>query len=836
MGLLLLLVWGNQYGLSAQSIQLQYDQYRLNEVLLDLNDRYGLAFSIDAQKAALCSVSIDETFQTMDQALKALTMLCPIRVKKLNEVYAFYFVERSKEEEPTQSYLYQGFLLEAESLEPLPFGHLIIGNRIYVTDRSGRFSFTNPDQKVGMHVSSLGYHTIDTLLTADRQLSLVLVPISMMMNEVTILEEKASQDIGVGPEVAEYRFNDVQQQLVPGLNANAVFNHVRMVPGVMASGESVSDYVIWGSYAGQNHTIYDGITLFTNQGINRDIGRLNPFMVKNIQVLNGGYNVDKGDRTAGYIAIEGKQGSVQRMETQAGLTNDMALAYVNLPIRSMKSSLQLAGRITYNDALEVQPSRQRKGDFLDPSYQFRDANLKWSSLLSKNTQMSVSWVSSYDEYSLEQSSVRRVDNPLFQLVSDRSDLLRIEGIQQGASLSVQHFFEKGAKSELLMSWSKYRPKQFNSSIFQIGRNPVRPNAGPTTVRSDSISESWQNPIEEFSLRLSYELAESRKQSLILSSGLYHHQASSTLSEIMERLTAPSTQLSRAYALGKYTAHISPTLSLTAGLRSDWAYQLQKMFLQPRFTLDYAPHPNWKVNLTAGIYRQFIGLNTVIDEIGNSSTIWQTATAKEVPVISTQQLVGGLSWHKDKWNARITAYSKSIKGFNRYLAVERRQESVLEGESEVQGLDIWLSRQMSQWQVSVAYTLSQVLERYNERLPFRPAPQDQLHELKWMNQLRWNAFQFSVSQVWSSGLQAIVQERKSFSVQRNPYARTDFAIEYSKQFSQNALKVGFSAINLFDQQNVRLNGAQNIPDGRVFNTLGLARTLNIYFKWQFLQHM
>lgn len=838
---LLLFLLGKQPELSAQTIQLKYTDYPLNEVLLDLNDRYGLAFSIDAQKAALCSISIDQSFQNMDRALEALTKQCPIQFKKLNKVYAFYFIEILKDRAINQSYLFQGMLVEATSLEPLPFGHLKVGDRIYLTDKNGQFSFTSQNKRIGLHASSLGYQTIDTLLTANRQLRLVLVPIPFMMNEVTVLEEKAPQDIGVGPEVAEYRFNDVQQKLVPGLNANAVFNHMRMIPGVMASGESVSDYVIWGSYAGQNHTVYDGITLFANQGINRDIGRLNPFMVKNIQILNGGYNVDKGDRTAGYIAIEGKQGSVQRFETQAGLTNDLALAYVNLPIRSLKSSLQIAGRLTYNDAIEMQPSRQRNADFLQPSYQFGDANLKWSSLLSKNTQMSLSWVSSNDQYALEQNISSITSNSAFQLVRGRSDLLRLESSQKGASFSIKHLLENGAKSELLMSWSEYIPKQFNSSIFQINREPISPlpigrDVEQINIRTDSIAESWQNPVEEFSAQLTYELAESQQNSLKFISGLYHHQASSTLSEIMAQLTAPTSQLTRAYASGLLTTHFSSKLSMTTGLRSDWAFQLQKLYLQPRFSLGYTPTTNWNFNLGAGIYRQFIGLNTVIDEIGNSSSIWQTATLDKVPVLNVQQVVGGLGWHKNKWNARLTAYYKSINDFNRYIAEERRQQNILLGESEVKGLDVWLSRQTKEWQVSVAYTLSEVLERYSERLPFRSAPQDQLHELKWMNQFRWEAVQFSISQVWSSGLQTIVRNNTSFEVQRNPYARTDFAIEYSKVFSQNALKFGFSAINLFDQQNVRLNGAQNIPDGRVLNTLGLGRTLNIYLKWQFLQRI
>ena len=138
--------------------------------------------------------------------------------------------------------------------------------------------------------------------------------------------------------------NDVSARLIPGNNSNVIFNHLRLFPGIMAAGESTADYIIWGSYPGQNQVIFDGMTLFNSYGINDDIGRVNPLMVKNIEVFKGGFGVDVGDRIGGVVLVDGKSGNMNEVDGKISVSNEIANGYISIPMFSGTTTMQLAGR------------------------------------------------------------------------------------------------------------------------------------------------------------------------------------------------------------------------------------------------------------------------------------------------------------------------------------------------------------------------------------------------------------------------------------------------------------------------------------------------------------
>lgn len=102
----------------------------------------------------------------------------------------------------------------------------------------------------------------------------------------------------------------------------------------------------------------------------------------------------------------------------------------------------------------------------------------------------------------------------------------------------------------------------------------------------------------------------------------------------------------------------------------------------------------------------------------------------------------------------------------------------------------------------------------------------------MGQLLWPNIQLSLSQSFGSGLAIPFRQEGEIRFKRSNYRRTDIAVEIDEKIQKHHFKLGFSAINLFDHVNYRLNGNQNITDGQILNTLGLPRTFNLYLKWQF----
>ena len=64
------------------------------------------------------------------------------------------------------------------------------------------------------------------------------------------------------------------------------------MPGILASGESTNDLVIWGSYAGHSQVLFDGFTIFGLKNFNDNISSFNPLMAKDIEVMKGGFRCE----------------------------------------------------------------------------------------------------------------------------------------------------------------------------------------------------------------------------------------------------------------------------------------------------------------------------------------------------------------------------------------------------------------------------------------------------------------------------------------------------------------------------------------------------------------
>ena len=103
--------------------------------------------------------------------------------------------------------------------------------------------------------------------------------VRVFLTATTWDEKNKVYNMTSGDEVGLVQLNNIGSQFIRGINNNIVFNNLRMYPGIMASGESTSNYIIWGGYPGQGHITFDGITLFSSSGMNGNMGIINPLII-----------------------------------------------------------------------------------------------------------------------------------------------------------------------------------------------------------------------------------------------------------------------------------------------------------------------------------------------------------------------------------------------------------------------------------------------------------------------------------------------------------------------------------------------------------------------------
>ena len=798
----------------GQSARLDYDNLSLNDILLDLTDRYKVQISINPDIANKCLITIHDRFRNMDLAMEALSRRCQLRFRKIEGIYTFFPVPDEPEQQQPKArsrkrpqYLYQGMVIENHTNEPVPYAMMQFDGRGIVADENGLFSFKSFNLEEQGLFRSLGYNITDTTIAPGTGHRIRLNPALIELQDVEVIANNGLSVTNIGEQAGHLKFNDIGNNLVPGLSDNLIFNNLRLYPGVMAAGEAITDFVIWGSYAGQNHVTYDGITLFNSWGINDDMGRINPYMIRNVEVYKGAFNVPFGDRIGGVVQMDGTSGNLNKKELQASLTNQLANVYVNIPV-SGKATLQLAGRKTLFENFDLSTDFDQGADLIVPQYDYSDFNLKFVASLSNDDRIELSGIYSEDGYSGNLQNVGRRN-----IIND----LRLNSTQAGLSAGYAKNWKSGGISKFETSYSNYDPTVTANYLFNLDQRPIG-----DTLRS----YAWTNPVQEFKTSLTHTFSATSKHQVKLNASYISNQISLNTNVDQRVIEDNDVSLDRVsfYMLNdfQWTDRFSIQLGLKADLPSGG-----DIHLQPRLNARYDIGQRWNVHLGWGIYNQFISKNPVVDEVGNRSEVWQLADGESAPVLESMHTVLGLAYNHQGFELGIEGFYKEAGGFGRYTFNRDRDVVFRELDAEVIGMEVFARKGIGPHNFWTSYTLLEVKEslaniRTNvERL----APQSQKHEFKAAVVLNFSPFQFSVTSVYGSGFpnRSVVPDQARFNI----YRRTDLAAQFTIDLSGVDMDLGLSILNVFNQENVRLNQTVNSPTGARINTVGIPFTTTFY---------
>lgn len=791
--------------LQGQQVWLRYDKEPFNEILLEFNQLYGTEVSINAELSANCLVTVDKGFNSVDKALRYLADHCGLSITVISNIYSLREKETPKAsiEKNMVHFLYKGVLREVGSEEPLPFSTIRVGDRYLTSDVNGNFLFKSINKTQYLSFQSLGYQQLDTLIGFGENHILKMEPEPVLLQGVVITSPEGSTNRNIGSNPGHLKLNDINNQLIPGQGYNLIFSKLRLYPGIMASGEAIADYVIWGSYAGQNHIIYDDITIYSNWGINDDIGRINPYMVKNVEVHKGGYNVPFGDRIGGVVLISGRNGNRRRITSRVNINNELAGAYLNLPVFNQSSTLQIAGRKSYK---LFGPTRNvsRGRTVIVPDYDFEDLNAKLSINLPNEDLLQVSALTSSDQYTGEIQTGR-----IGRVINARN--VKIDSRQTGTSIKYVRSWKSQGITTLSSSYSRYDPKQLSQLL----------NEGGDALRS----EVWENGIEEYSTRLTHKFPT-----------FWRHQSEMNISHIANKADFQSSfsnsvfnqldgSLNRISVYGYDKFSVTRKLYLAIGLKADIPLATDKIYWQPRANLNFDVTDRITSHVSWGQYRQFVTRNTVIDELGNLSDIWQVIDVNQNRPPSSQHHTAGLSYMDDLYEISVEGFHKTLDHLSRFAVARDRTFNNLSGQAKMSGLDVFLRRRFQNHEAFVSYSLAEVKEKFQSgglagQSEYSPAPQNQTHELKGAAIFNFYPIEFSLVQFLGSG---IYQGTRSGI----PYRRTDISCQYAFTKGEKwESKLSISLLNCFNRQNVRLNQSINVPNGDVLNTAGIPLTLNI----------
>jgi len=789
----------------------------LNKIFIGLRDKYSIQFSFNDKLLSQFNLSVNRNFGSPGEAIKSLIVGLPLICRKQGEIF---MILPERKQVPEKNYFLFGEITEAKSNEPLPFSQIFVDDRVFFSDLKGSYSYQHPgDSLFHIKVSHLGFYILDTVLVAGINHRITLVPSLIGLREILIKAKSPDRSAQIGNKAGVMKINHQIARYIPGNDDNSVFTLLRLMPGILASSEQSNGLIIWGSYEGHSQILFDGFTIWGLKSFDDDIDAVNPLIAKDIEVFKGGYDVSLGDRVGGVVRITGKSGSTVKPSFNLNINNVTMNGLVEVPLWK-NSALLLSVRQTYynlyngKDILPsnnnnligaANPSRPNIDYTVFPDYNFRDANLKFTTRNDKGKLFYLSLLGGADRFKYTLNRLYSTS----KLLKESSE----NNYQFGASGFYGSTWHNGNITNYTASYSSLQTDLYDLQKFIRADNSVN-------VKRD---EQVQNRISEFSGRADNFISISGAHILETGIGFEMNDVGLMSDSSGINQTSIKTQVSRINGYVQDHITLSGEIDVKFGFRADIPFNINKIFIQPRLSTSIKLSDITKFNAALGIYRQFISKSSVVDEQGNYRYIWTACDNTDVPVLRAVHLVAGSSYHQNDLTFSVEAYFKHTDGLTRYVKRNQRlKDLIYRGEGRSFGIDFFIKKDFKAHSAWISYTLSKTEEKFDYFTlnGFRLAPQDQRHELKAAVILNFKPFSFSANYVFGSGFPLNSGTTLKPLYIEPDYNRVDVAVNYQFKIGKVDGETGLSVLNLFNSKNIRYSNFERVP-------VDQSTSLNIY---------
>ena len=812
------IVWSVQA--QPQKIKINVAGIPLNKVFFELRDKYGIQFTFNDRLLSDYKITASRGFETKEAAVSFLLEGLPLEFEKTGDVFVIFSTQQ-KNIPVVKKYLHVGGqVLEAGTFEPLPFSYILFNSRQVQSDQNGNFNFmASADTSINLQISHLGYIVYDTVFTQGLSRKFLLTPSVKELGVVWVEGFTVEKSTLIGDAPGIMTVNQTIAPYLPGYGDNSVFNVLRLLPGVLASGEQSADLLVWGSYESQTKVEFDGFTLFGLKNHNDNIGVVNPLLIKNIRVLKGGYGSSYDDRVGGIVQITGKNGNLSRPSATLNINNSTVNILGEIPV-GKKSSLLASWRQTYYELynpynLNISKTKDMAGGSVQydgshgntgmvdvlvvPEYKFSDANLKYTFRGDKGEIITAGLYKGGDHYAYGVDgnyNSHQVNNKLDE-----------KNNQLGTSMIFAKSWGKTHNSQLKLNYSALNSTSSETNTTSIGgMHDMNPNSMKELTTENEVDEFAAELKDNFSIipGNAFEAGIGWQMNRVVFNRLKNGTSELTLTSTSEK----------GFAFVQNTISAGKKIQLTPGARAVYDNLSGGFYIEPRFSVSVKIAEPVKFNASWGKYHQFISKTSFVDETLNYSWFWVNSDGKTNPVLEATHWVGGISYNKNDFLFSAEGFYKSISGISRYFSgTAEINKGFYYGNGRSYGIDFYLKKEFKKNIVWISYTLSKAEENLSFDIPdyYRLAPHDQRHELKFAGIYNLKSFYFSANYVFGSGFE-ILNNYTAQNTAVPKYSRLDAAVVY--KFSRGKLfgNVGVSVLNVLNHQNIKYDNLKRIETG------------------------
>ena len=840
------------------------------EIVNDLTDEYGISFSYPT--SALERVILSPKTVRASQLKGFLTTLFDqTGITFLLKQDQILLQVRENYQAPPSFIQISGVITDEGNDLPLSQVAVYLPEKQIgtLTDDAGVFTLTIPtsDLKEDVIIRSLGYQTLSKSvekLKADPQIALKGKPLSITPISI---EEHAPPFIPSNQLKMTER--GIQQALSPGIFGSDILRNIQQMPGIFSADDASAEISIRGSEGSETLVVLDGIPLYHASHFYGIFSGINSDYVNEIELHKNTLPIEYGGKTGGMVLLRSEddvRGFTGKLDINT-LTSSLQLGF---PLGN-KAALVLGGRTTYQNAAQSALFQQFGGSTIalgntdfqednrnrlinnEPIYQFNDINAKLILKPSDQTELSINYFRSQDDF---ENAYNLTYRTRLRNTPERNVEIfeNLEGwTNEGAAINLSLTLSPDWSINSRIFFTSY---ENNSSIFS--------SLSQTNIfreKLDIFTNNRKNSIVDVGGNISFRYESGQDDLLEFGSGITQHDNLYFFKTESDTTLKGGLLANEYHGFARYVIREGHKWELSLGNRITYYEPAGRSYWVPRITGKY--NLNDFVSLKAALSQnyQFVRQSIHENRLGQSVAFWLLANETDFPIGKSTTFMLGTTFRKGPWTLDIEAYLKDmdnvienaqvIPGFrkDRLAAVAQTPFKTFIGTGQSIGVDLLLNLDLDVYQGFLAYTLSRTTNEFPEiaNNTTYPSINDRRHQLSFTNQFNWKEFRLDVGHTFASGrpytdfsLLTNRQERIFINpndrIRRIPdYHRMDLGVSYGVPIKGINARLGANVYNLLNRTNVKyLQYTYSIPasdqssQGAVIGseTTLLARTLNL----------
>lgn len=583
---------------------------------------------------------------------------------------------------------------------PIPNAKISTPQFSVETDGFGFFSIPFENVKGLISISSSGFQSVQQTVNTPTKFP---CPVFTLSREIVKLSEVVITDYitkGINRERdGSIDINFTEIGLLPGVIESDVLLAIQALPGVQSVNERLSDLNIRGGNQDQNLILWDGIKMYQSGHFFGLISSINPNITEKVRLYKNGTPAGYSDGVSGTIVMQSQQSLTEKVKAQLDVNLINSGGFIDVPLGE-KSSVQISARTSFSDLLETLTYKEYFKRVFQDTEVIRDGantTTETDEELFSFFDTSIRWLYQPTERDRIQINGLIVNNE----ISFRETAF-IDGVRERQrSSATQNNLAAGISYE--RDWND----TFSTLAQVYLTNYTLEGTNFDLVNSLRLIQT--NDVLENAVRL--EGAFNFNDSAKLRGGYQFIETGITnIQDLNNPLFRQSVkEVIRAHAIYGSMNYTTPNgrSEFIAGLRGQYYDKLDVFRLEPRLNFSYLISRGLSLD-AAGEMKSQATSQTVdfqSDFLGIESRRWVLANNQSVPLITSVQASGGLTYDNRKWLISGEAYYKQVEGITVQSQGFQNQLQFVQGigNYETTGIDLLVHKRWEHFNFRTGYT-------------------------------------------------------------------------------------------------------------------------------------